>query len=152
MFEKVPDEICYKIFKCCTLLDQIHGKMTCKHLNRILGVSTALYHSEIVHVISYVRLLNEHFEQGTEAYCVQHVVFRNGKFKIKITFDVKSFYKLKLSYTKHDYNAVNESVYSVFYFRTLEVLVEFMKHRVLNCNMYLNTLLFTQKYNYVKIY
>lgn len=147
MFHELPDELNRNILCFLTFSDQINISRTCRYFHNLLSLKLILYSNELQSVIHYIDTLRN---RNILESCIQHVVFRSGKFKLKFTFE--DVYKLKFSYISYGVSFVSESIHSTFYFNDFDSLKAFIKKRVLNCNMYLNTFLFSQKYNFIKVY
>lgn len=147
MFERLPDDINKHIANHLCLNDQISLCASHRYTHNLLRYKLLMYENEFYNISNFV---NEFARQFSPRLPVSHyAVFRWHRFKIKITMN--SEYKLKFSYVS-DSTCVNETISGVFYFERLIELHCFLKKRILTCTMYSNTLLFSHRYKYNKVY
>ena len=149
-FLDLPDDIFEKIARHCCLNDQRNLNLTCKMFSNILRIKLQMYHNEIIHVLDYLHLLYTRTELWLLQMAVRHIIFREKSCCIKITYSTPI--KLKYVYRTDTDTLISEKIQASFYFMKYEDFKRFILMRITTCNMYLNVLCFSQKYNYVKIY
>ena len=150
--EKVPLELLSTIIQHVCLKDQRNLAISCKLFRDILSLKLQLYKQELMHIINYVRYTYNHIveEHTIHTVTVKYIVFRNKQNRIKISFN--KLIKLNYSYKIEGELFLCEKVQCSYYFTDVRELIAFIYIRILNCNMYSNVFLFSQKYSYYKIY
>jgi hypothetical protein len=149
MFVILPDEINRNIMCRLPLIDQINCSLSSKYLYSLNRLKNGLYKQEYFRLVEYIQKMGRRFNPRhlETAMCI---VFKQGNFKIKIT--IHEYYKLKFMYKMENDNGVTETISNSFYFERIIELKMFLKSRILRCNMYSNTMLFTPRYHFTKVY
>lgn len=150
--EKVPHDLLNTIIQHVCLKDQRNLAISCKLFRDILSLKLHLYRQELMHILNYVRYMYNNIveEHTTHTIVVKHLVFRDKVSRIKICFN--KLIKLNYSYKIEGESFLCEKVQCSYYFTDIRELIAFIYIRILNCNMYSNVFLFSQKYSYYKIY
>jgi hypothetical protein len=144
MFDTLPDEINKSIANHLCLRDQVNFSSSHKYINGLLRYKLLMYENEFYNINTFITTFAEQF--APRSLVSHYIVFRWYRFKIKISMNSK--YKLKF----YDSANLNETISTSFYFERVIELKCFIKRRILTCTMYSNTLLFSHRYKYNKIY
>jgi hypothetical protein len=134
------------------LKDQRNLAVSSKFFHRLLGLNLQLYRNEVLHILNYIRYMhNINIDYSNENnIIVKYCTFREKNSRIKINFN--KLIKLNYSYKLQNDSFICEKIQCNYFFRDIRELIAFVYVRILNCNMYSNVLLFSQKYSYYKIY
>lgn len=150
---ELNDDLLDCIIKHNCLKDQRNLATTCTFLNAHLKNKLLLYKNEVDNILHYIRVVynNSRTTGHADNILAKHIVFREKQVCVKITFD--TLLKLKFIYKTESIDTfISEKLQANYYFTKFTELIVFIYTRILNCNMYSNTMLFSQKYNYYKIY
>lgn len=150
LFHELPFDVLNKIIFHTNIHTQKELMCVSKTFYEFLEYKIKIYENELQNIVLYIKnvFLYQHFSQFS--FIAKYIKFRCPNNRIKITFS--KILKLNLSCKIENENNIIEKIQINHYFLKIDDLISFIINQVQNCNMYSNTLLFSQKYHYYKIY